>query len=527
MNWLQRWIKNTSDYNPTFPLSALFLLLGLTLLSGEGSLANTDWTGPAIGLSIFQGYEFTLLAVLLCVLWPRKIIYESTSILIIFSIVRYAAPFFVISTAGDGQLSSSLIFGAILFVFMSIKNELILKQIGLAHKGWEKYYDLCLFAFSAILFPVLAYTLTKTGDGLSFQSARALQGLSWWLLALSLIPLTFGLTDLGEEQPLQSRRAAVLWRCLKFAAMPLLLGNALWVGGELPQWFGILPLGLTGFALFVCISRLWGRDQQAYDAFIPAVFIAIITVLPESVLMGPAPFISKTTTLFIFAAFAAASLFIVAPKEKKSGFIALSLVSIVLFPPLHFATAFAYQAYFLGISVIAVGYGLLVKSEKIFLAGAALTMFIASTLISSDHNRTVLSTFLIMNSAFSLSIAWRKLSGLSFYANYCFGLILLTASTMTGDIDQVLVLVSVASSASLSMLAWRFDQKSLSRIGSVTCIPLILRQCGPSLARVNPGLVFIGLAFAAIPLGVYIAIKREAKPHDSEAVEIECPIGEN
>ena len=81
VSWLTRWIRTTFDYNPTFPLSALALMVGLRLLASDGS-AEPNVLGVAAGVGTITVYELCLLGVALLVLWPRRIAYETTSILL-------------------------------------------------------------------------------------------------------------------------------------------------------------------------------------------------------------------------------------------------------------------------------------------------------------------------------------------------------------------------------------------------------------------------------------------------------------
>src|SRR5256885_2292458 len=97
LGWLARWIRTTFDYNPTFPLSAFLLLAGLKRLSHDGFLDFSRASSTLAGVSILQGYELCLLGVALLVLWPRRIAYETTAVLILFGLVRFAAPFVAIS----------------------------------------------------------------------------------------------------------------------------------------------------------------------------------------------------------------------------------------------------------------------------------------------------------------------------------------------------------------------------------------------------------------------------------------------
>src|SRR5271163_4504720 len=124
LGWLSRWVRATFEFNPTFPLSAFFLLGGLKVLArGGGELGMASEGATLGGLSILEGYELCLLAAALVVLWPRKIVYETTAILIIFGFVRFAAPFVVIGFAVEGHPWEAALLGALLALLMVVKTE--------------------------------------------------------------------------------------------------------------------------------------------------------------------------------------------------------------------------------------------------------------------------------------------------------------------------------------------------------------------------------------------------------------------
>ena len=57
MSWLSRWLRATFDHNPTFPLSALLLLVGLRLLVSDGTLDAGSVAGTGGGIGVLQAYE--------------------------------------------------------------------------------------------------------------------------------------------------------------------------------------------------------------------------------------------------------------------------------------------------------------------------------------------------------------------------------------------------------------------------------------------------------------------------------------
>src|SRR5262245_30025712 len=131
---IARWIRTTFDYNPTFPISALLLMAGLGMW---GSFDATDAGSTVSGLAVVQAYELALLGTALFILWPRRIAYETTSILIIFSIVRWAAPFLSAALAAEGRPVEAALIGSALALLAAGKTWAIARKVGLDARRWE------------------------------------------------------------------------------------------------------------------------------------------------------------------------------------------------------------------------------------------------------------------------------------------------------------------------------------------------------------------------------------------------------
>jgi hypothetical protein len=137
MSHLTRWLRATFDFNPAFPLSALALLIGLRLLAEEGG-AQGPLAEALLASGILQAYEALLLGVGLLILWPRRVTYETTAILIILGVVRFAAPFLAARLAGEGELVAALALGLGTWALSTFKVEAAARRIGLAWSARER-----------------------------------------------------------------------------------------------------------------------------------------------------------------------------------------------------------------------------------------------------------------------------------------------------------------------------------------------------------------------------------------------------
>ena len=149
MNPIARWLRTTFDFNPAFPLSALALLIGLRLLAEEGGV-QAPFAEALLASGILQAYEVLLLGVALLVLWPRKVAYETTAILIILGVVRFAAPFMAARLAGEGELGAALILGFATWALSTGKVEVAARRLGLDWTWRERLWDALLFGVACV-----------------------------------------------------------------------------------------------------------------------------------------------------------------------------------------------------------------------------------------------------------------------------------------------------------------------------------------------------------------------------------------
>jgi TM2 domain-containing membrane protein YozV len=444
-------------------------------------------------------------------LWPRKIYYETTSILIIYSIVRYAASFFVISIAADRQIHTILIFGGTLSVLMSIKTHLILSKIQLAHKKWERHYDSFLYTLSSLIFPLLAYFLaTHSGLTIRYETARLIQFICWWGLAGLLFILCIDLPDLGADQPLKSRRPAALWRALSIIAMPILLGNALWVGGDTPTLIAVLPVALAAYSVYCYLRRAFNCARKSFHVLVPAIVTGLILVLPEPLLMGAKPVLPHWLVFVAFAPIAALSILVIAPLKKREALTALGLVlgfsPIILLPTPHIK-----ELYMLSLSLLILAHGLWKRFDKSVVTSAIISSFFVFHIRAPMSALDTVYTMFVIASIVSMIVAWRRPGSKSFALGQIFTGACFATALFVPAISWPLIILSFLTSSSLAFLNWRHDYKLLSKLSLALPLMLISRQIGPNTENINPGIILIILAFAAIPLGVLIAFRREGQ----------------
>jgi hypothetical protein len=354
--WIARWTRATFDYNPTFPLSALLLLGGMKCLARDGTPDTVSTAEVAGGIGLLQAYELCLLGVALLALWPRRIRYETTSILIIFGIMRFAAPFIAIAYAIEGRPLEAAGLGASLAVLMTLKSEAIARRIVPASVR-ERAYDALLYAIAAVGLPVLAWALsTGTGRTISFDTARLLQLGAWWALALLLAPLALRVPDLRGEHPLEVASPTKVFSAwavrrtgLSLIGLPLLLGSALVLGGNRPVLAFFAPLALVILAAIAAIARAAGAETPRWFTHAPAAAAAGFLLAPLDTLVGRAHFVTQPLLLLAFLPLAAAAVPLIAPGAARSGLRSLALVAGAA--PLAFApTWLDAELYALGVS---------------------------------------------------------------------------------------------------------------------------------------------------------------------------------
>jgi len=509
--WLSTWLRTTFDYNPAFPLSALALMAGLRLLASDGSL-SPDPAGASAGLGVIQAYEVALLGVALLVLWPRKIAYETTSVLIIFGVVRMAAPFLITGLAADGYPAAALALGLAVALLMTAKTEAIRRRVGLDVARWERGYDALLYGGACLVLPVLAYGLARyTGDGLSHAAARAVTLGAWWVAAAALIPLTRGV-----ERParaggaLATRRPAKVWRGLTAAGAVFLVGNAVWLGGSGPTPFALLPVGLVVLGLGLGLARSAGLETPPWAAAAPAVAAAAVVVLPVHATLGPFSPLSHPVAALAALAVGAALVPVVTPNQRRLGLRALALVAAAA--PLRLAPSWAAAELYvaLGAGALAVA-GALWRRDRLVTHGALVSAVVGAHLCW-DGLAPALRFVSVEGAAVALVAAWRlpTLAARTALGPVALGLCLGPAAlgAVAGApqaLDVAAAALAVASAALLGLRAGRRDWVAVA--GAAVALGL----GRPVAERLPTGVTLVLAAFAAIPAGTWIALRRERR----------------
>lgn len=507
MGFLARWVRTTFDYNPTFPISALLLLLGLRLLDREGALDAETVAGTGGGLGVLQAYEVALLGLVLLVLWPRRIAYETTAILIVFGVVRYAAPFLVIGHAAEGNTGSALAFGVLLAALMALKGGAIQRGVGLDLKRWERAHDALLFALTCVGFPLLAQGLaTWTGGALSHEASRGLQLATGWVFALLLAPLALDLPDLGQAGPLRSRRPAAVWRGLSVVGPSALLANALWLGGETPAPFAVLPLGLVAVAVAAAIARAAGHDLARFGAQAPALAALLVLVTPLELLLGRTPPLGRPLALLLFLPVAAACLPLISRERWRDGLPALCGVAALA--PLALAGSIAdAEGYALLVLLAAAAVGAVRRDDRM-LAGAVATAAVLGAHLAwpALHVLALTHVPLAAGAGLLLLVAWRCPGA---RASAAAGLALVLApgvvEVVRGPGVPALALL-VAAGGGLAALGLRRGERHAVYAGAALPAAAVVRLVAHD---VDPGVALVTLAFAALPVGTAVALGRE------------------
>lgn len=514
MSWMQKWLRATFQYNPSFPISALLLLLGLVCLSENGSFVSGDWLGPGVNLGILQGYEGILLATLLLLLWPRKIVYESTSILIIFAIIRYAAPFIIIGMAGNQNLPMMLIFGLVLSFLMIVKTQFVLTRVGLPHHKWEKLFDSSAYILCALVFPMIAEALASyTGSAFSLFTARLIQWLCWWSLAGFLFLLCRGLPDLGCSKPLKSRRGSALWRCLTIIALPFLLGNALWVGGELPVLMYLLPLPLAIVSVVQYVRKAYGLSGTFHEYSLPAILSALVLITPKVILLGGLSTLSRHAAFALFFPVAALTIPVIAPHNKRKAVTLLCSVAVIA--PIVLMPSFVFkELYMLTLSICLLSWGLRVRNDRLVGISSLLAGFMIFHLSSPLAGAPVALTLFTLASAICLLSAWRQPGPLTLALAMNVSGVAFIYGVSQSPVGVDVFLFSACSAAALAFLCWRYNFRRAGIAAAFLPTLLVGGHIQPSTIQINYGYLFIFLAFAAVPVGIGVALKREAESKD-------------
>jgi hypothetical protein len=514
LRWLARWVRATFEFNPTFPLSACFLLAGLKLLA-KGSLDTASATPTLAGLSILEGYELCLLLAALAVLWPRKIVYETTSILIIFGVVRFAAPFVVIGFAVEGHPHEAALLGAVVAALMIAKTEVLSRRILPASKG-ERLYDHALFTLASVGLPLLAHGLAQgSASTFSYDTARLLQLAAWWGLALLLAPIAVGAPVPGPASPLYVPSPTAVfsaWAVRRtgsaIVGLPFLLGSALWLGGNEPVLAFLLPVALVVAGVVGAMARAAGYATPRFLAYVPAAAGAFVLACPRELLLGRSEFISHEACALAFLPLAAAAVPLVARGHERRAWRGLAVV--VGAAPLRFvATLEAGELYLLVLTGLVLAAGLVRRRDAV-VAAASLPFALLATNLAWQGDHALESQLLFaFTGTLAVLVAWRLprfelASGVA----VLLGAVATGSECIHGVPEDRTLVIALAATGALALLGWRQDSLRVVKGAAAGSALLVGRRYAH---EIEPGVVLVGLAFASIGAGTAIAVRRERR----------------
>lgn len=507
MDSIARWLRTTFDFNPAFPLSALALLIGLRLLAEEGG-AQAPLSEALLASGILQAYEALLLGVALLVLWPRKVFYETTAILIILGVVRFAAPFMAARLAGEGQLGAALVLGAATWLLSTVKVEVAARRIGLAWTWRERLWDALLFGVACVALPFLAERLaTQTGLAWSHGAARAIQLAAWWSLAALLAPLALGAEDLGEPGALRSRRPALVWRGLSLVGIALLACNALWIGGGLPRPLALVPLILVAVAVGSHVVRAWGGEVWPKFVHLPALFLGGGLLSGELLTRGLP--LSRSWALVLLAGACALAIPLLAREayDRRQGARSLALVAAAA--PLPALPSSGVMAYGVLVSGLFLVWNLRLRRDAP-VAGSATLCALLLYLLGAQAVGVALFGGLV-----AVALSWRATDGeLASRVAYALALVPGPLSALGSPPSVTFALCFGAAAGGGALLAYRRGETLVFRAAWLSlAIPLGRKLTVGS----SPAHLLLGAAFAGIPLGTWLALRREARARELDA----------
>lgn len=529
LQWFARWLRATFDQNPLFPISALLLLAGVRLLARDSTITQGgtfDSSSPgdvALGLLVFQAFELLLLGSALFVLWPRRIAYETCSALRVFALLRFAGPFLVIGVAVEGpgltrQPGAAAALGLALTALMVLKGEAAVRRIGLDLRPGERLHEYGLFALAAVGFPLLADRLAVSiGTSLDAQGARAVQLGAWWGLALLLAPLACGLSDLGATGPLRSRRPAATWRVVSLVAYPALLWRTLEMAGAPgTPLLALFPLLLIVPAVVAAIGRAAGFPRLLPLEHLPAALGGVVLLADERVLLGEV--LSRPAALAAWLPVAALALPLLAPGRTAPGLRSLGLL-LAAAPLRLLPGGDAIAWYLLFVGGLLLGAGAWRRREGLVVWGALLGGAAATWLAGSARVEALLAGSALLSAILVLRLPGATVARSLAAMSYALGWGLLLPAR---DVGLASGLLLVCAGAGLGLLGLRTGARGLVWAAGGS----LIGQGGWHLRdEVQPGLILVGLSFAGIPLGTWIAVRRESESESETDAEAEAETG--
>jgi hypothetical protein len=515
MRALTAWLRFTVQKNPTFPISALLLMGGIYRLLAPLAGAY-DPASVAATVGVIVGYELVLIGIALLVLWPRRILHESTLLIKMEGVIRFAPSFTILLLDARRDLGAMLLLGFAVAGLLILRSELVVRRMGLDVKRWERAHGIVVALTGTIGFPLLVRELLTAG-----ALARPLATLGAAAVCLVLAPafLFLGRGPLASERPLGSRLPLVVARGFDAVSVCALFGTALWLSDVRLE-----PGALAPFALLLCLG-----------------IVATASAVTADGTPGPAGWICALPAL-LGGALVLLGRDAVAPSVPSSyGYllaIGLGLsIALSAFFRARFALGWARLGERVALLAAAAAPLRLLGAREAFVYGALVLGAVAATALVRKLERvfclatagaSTIALFTLAPSAgVPVPFVVAPLTGavLAFAAAVRFGADGVAArlgwKLVAGGAAAPLVfplpggfnaahLAAIVGTLGLGSLVIRARRGVHVAALAGDLVLLLLPTVMGVVARVGDGIALVALAFLVLPLGVAIALRREA-----------------
>ena len=527
MRALTAWLRATVQYNPTFPISALLLMGGVYRLLAPVAGA-TDVAHVATTAGVIVGYELVLVALALLVLWPRRVVYETTSALVIEGVLRFAPAVTILLLDPRENLGAMLALGGAATALMIARSEVVSRLGQLDVRRWERRHSAVVTALAVLGLPCFARVLLTAG------SAARLGGFAGTLALVLLLAPGFALLGRGplsSPRPLGSRLPVVVARLLEAVSVVALYLVALWLNDVRLGPAAYAPLAFLGLLVAVSTASALARDgapgRLAPLLPTPGAFALVLVGAVDQVCgtaLAPAWFLAGTLPLAI----GLASLFARQYPGAHSRLGQRAALVAAAAAPLRVLPSSAVGVYVLALAGSAVVVGLARRRERMLVAGVlALAAPVAWLGAAGGHSGTAreaqalgLFTLLPLVGTALVAAGALRFEAKGLAASLGTRIILLAAvgRVVLGVTAPAAMNVPVllAATEGLVALGLVWTRGRTRRQGVAFAADAALLVAGPArlvafqlVATLGDGVLLVALAFVALPIGVLIGIKRE------------------
>ncbi|MBL4846600.1 MAG: hypothetical protein JKY65_13830, partial [Planctomycetes bacterium] len=305
----------------------------------------------------------------------------------------------------------------------------------------------------------------------------------------------------------------LVWRGVTLVGLSLLACNALWIGGGLPTPLALAPLVLVGVAVASHLVRAWGGEVSPHFAHLPAVCVGIGTFCQEGLNAGLPLSRSHALVLLMLVAAASLPLLVRARHSRRLG--ARSLAVAAAAAPLASLSATGALLYLLLIGSVCLVWSLVLRKDaQATVAGVAVTTLIM--LLNGGVTALAIYGALLATAIAIRPTEGKATPGLAYLLTLAPGPVV----CLLGSPELAKFAALLAAGGAGLLLAHRQQAKIPIRLAWVSLAIVIGRK---ATVGARPAYVLLGLAFAGIPLGTWLGLRREAEARAADAALLEDP----